>query len=119
MKQPNIAFALQMTKDYLDGKIDALTYRLDFPHEVEIRYEKMVRENPMMAELIFDCLVEDGAFLYHDLPALRSSKPKSGSSMSLWMMLIMGAWTCYSGRYEFSGHRRQGARKRAFRAWNP
>lgn len=69
MKQPNIAFALQMTKDYLDGKIDALTYRLDFPHEVEIRYEKMVRENPMMAELIFDCLVEDGAFLYHDLPA--------------------------------------------------
>lgn len=69
MKQPNIAFALQMTKDYLDGKIDSLTYRLDFPHEVETRYKKMVRENRMMAELVFDCLAEDGALLYHDLPA--------------------------------------------------
>ncbi len=67
VKQPNIAFALQMTKDYLDGKIDSLSYGLDFPHEVEARYKKMVRENRMMAELIYDCLVEDGAFLYHDL----------------------------------------------------
>ena len=67
MKQPNITYALQMTKDYLDGKIDSLTYGLDFPYEVESRYRKMVKENRMMAELIYDCLVEDGAFLYHDL----------------------------------------------------
>ncbi len=67
MKQPNIEFVLLMTKDYLNGKIDSITYGLDFPHEVETRYKKMLRENRMMAELIYDCLVEDGAFLYHDL----------------------------------------------------
>ncbi len=67
MKQPNIAFALQMTKDYLDGKIDSITYGLDFSYEVETRYKKMLREDRMMAEFIYDCLVEDGAFLYHDL----------------------------------------------------
>ena len=57
-----------MTKDYLEGKIDDLTYGLDFPYEVEIRYRKMVREDRDMAELIYDLLVEDGASLYHDLP---------------------------------------------------
>lgn len=40
LNQPNIPSALQMTQDYLDGKIDALTYGLDFPHEVEVRYKK-------------------------------------------------------------------------------
>ncbi len=67
MKQYNIDFLLKMTKDYLDGTIDSIAYGLDFPHEVETRYKKMVRENRMMAELIYDCLVEDGAVLYHEM----------------------------------------------------
>lgn len=67
MKQSNIVFLLQMTKDFLDGKIDPVIFNLDFPDEVETRYKKMLRENRMIAELIYDCLVEDGAYLYHDL----------------------------------------------------
>ena len=34
-----------MTKDYLDGKIDFITFGLDFPYEVETRYRKMVKED--------------------------------------------------------------------------
>lgn len=64
MKQVNIEFILNMTKDYLDGKIDSITYGLDFPYEVETRYKKMIKEDKAMAEIIFDCLVEDGASLY-------------------------------------------------------
>lgn len=30
MKLPNIDFLMNMTKEYLDGKIDAMTYSLDF-----------------------------------------------------------------------------------------
>ena len=67
MKQANIEFILNMTKDYLDGKIDFITFGLDFPYEVETRYRKMVKEDREIAELIYDCLVKDGASLYNIL----------------------------------------------------
>ncbi len=60
MKTPNIDFVMEMTKSYLDGEIDCIDYTLDFPYEIEKRYTKMVRENREYAELIYDCLVEEG-----------------------------------------------------------
>ena len=51
MKLENINFILNMTKDYLDGKIDFITFGLDFPYEVETRYRKMVKEDREIAEL--------------------------------------------------------------------
>lgn len=56
-----------MTKSYLDGETDSMTYNLDFPYEVETRYKKLLKENKELAELIYDCLVEDGVNLYEDL----------------------------------------------------
>ena len=67
MRYPNIVFLLQMTKDYLDGKIDITSYRLDYPYELETRYKNMLSENLLMAELSYDCLVEDVVFLYDEL----------------------------------------------------
>jgi hypothetical protein len=67
IKESNISILLNMTKEYLEGKIDPITYYLDFPYEVEIRYKELVKENREMAEMIFDCLVEEGASLYSDL----------------------------------------------------
>lgn len=67
MKTPNIDFLLNMTKSYLDGDIDSMTYNLDFPYEVETKYKKLLKEDGELAELIYDCLVEDGANLYDDL----------------------------------------------------
>ncbi len=66
-QQSNIEFLISMTKDFLDGKIDALEYSLDFPYEVENRYHEMVKEDKLTAEYIFDCLVEDGAYLFDSL----------------------------------------------------
>lgn len=58
---------MEMTKSYLNGKIDSMTYSLDFPHEVEIRYKSLLKEDRELAEIIYDCLVEDGVYLYDDL----------------------------------------------------
>lgn len=64
MKNINIEFLLKMTKSYLDGDMDEIEYGLDFPYEVELRYKDLLKEDREMAELIYDCLVEEGAFLY-------------------------------------------------------
>jgi len=49
---------MKMTKDYLSGKIDIIDYSLDFPYELERRYEKMHREDEDYSELIYECLYE-------------------------------------------------------------
>jgi hypothetical protein len=58
---------MDMTKSFLDGEIDCISYWLDFPYEIEKRYRKMVREDREYAELIFDYLVEEGTNEYDDL----------------------------------------------------
>lgn len=67
MKQPNIDFMMNMTKDYLSGKIDIIDYSLDFPYELEQRYEKMHREDDDYCELIYECLYEEGIARYNEL----------------------------------------------------
>lgn len=63
----NINYVMDMTQSFLDGEIDDITYWLDFPYEIEKRYQKMVREDREYAELIFDCLVEEGTHKYDEL----------------------------------------------------
>ena len=67
MKLPNIDFLMNMTKEYLDGKIDSITYTLDFPHELDQRYKKAHREDDDYCELIYECLYEEGVAIYHQL----------------------------------------------------
>lgn len=67
MAMTNINYILDMTKSFLDGEIDSISYWLDFPYEIEKRYRKMVREHRDYAELIFDYLVEEGTNKYDDL----------------------------------------------------
>ena len=63
----NINYIMDMTKSFLDGEIDCISYWLDFPYEIEKRYRKMVREDRDYAELIYDYLVEEGTDKYDDL----------------------------------------------------
>ncbi|QZY57177.1 hypothetical protein [Crassaminicella profunda] len=63
----HINFVMDMTKAYLDGEMDCITYSLDFPYEVEKRYRKMVNEDRDYAELIFDTLIEEGTNLFNEL----------------------------------------------------
>jgi len=67
MAMTNINYMMDMTKSFLDGEIDCISYWLDFPYEIEKRYRKMVREDRDYAELIFDYLVEEGTNKYDDL----------------------------------------------------
>ena len=60
MRRTNINAVLKMTKAYLDGKIDRITYQLDFPYEVEQRYQKMCREDAEYTEMLCYYLVECG-----------------------------------------------------------
>jgi hypothetical protein len=58
---------MNMTKEFLSGKIDDISYTLDFPHELELRYKKMHREDDDYCELIYECLYEEGIALYNEL----------------------------------------------------
>ena len=63
----NIDFMMNMTKEFLSGEIDDISYTLDFPHELEQRYKKMHREDDDYCELIYECLYEEGIALYNEL----------------------------------------------------
>ena len=67
MGMTNINFVMDMTKSFLDGEIECVSYSLDFPYEVEMRYRKMAREDQEYADLIFDCLVEEGTNKFNEL----------------------------------------------------
>jgi uncharacterized protein with von Willebrand factor type A (vWA) domain len=58
---------MAMTKAYLDGELDSVSYSLDFPYEVETRYKMLLKEDRALAEIIYDCLVEEGINLYQEL----------------------------------------------------
>ena len=60
MRRTNINAVLKMTKAYLDGKMDRIDYELDFPYEVEQRYQKMCREDAEYADMLYYYLVEHG-----------------------------------------------------------
>lgn len=67
VKQPNIDFVMNMTKEYLSGEIDIIDYSLDFPFELEKRYQEMHREDDDYCELIYECLYEEGVALFNEL----------------------------------------------------
>lgn len=67
MSQPNIDFLMNMTKEFLDGKIDCMTYFLDFPYELNQRYKKAHREDDDYCELIYECLCEEGTDRFNEL----------------------------------------------------
>ena len=60
MRRTNINAVLRMTKAYLHGKTDRIDYELDFPYEVEQRYQKMCREDAEYADMLYYYLVECG-----------------------------------------------------------
>lgn len=67
MSQPNIDYMMNMTKEYLSGKKDVIAYQLDFPYELDMRYQKMHREDDDYCELIYEYLYEEGVARYNEL----------------------------------------------------
>ena len=67
MRRTNIKAVLKIIRMYLDGKISRIDLDLDFPYELEKRYEKMRLEDREYAELIYDRLLVDGIYCGDDL----------------------------------------------------
>ena len=67
MKRTNINAMLKMVRMYLDGKTDRIELSLDFPYELEKRFDKMRSEDQDYAELIYDRLLDDGINIGDDL----------------------------------------------------
>lgn len=67
MRRTNINAVLKIIRMYLDGKISRIDLTLDFPDELEKRYEKMSSEDREYAELIYDRLLVDGIYCGDDL----------------------------------------------------
>jgi hypothetical protein len=67
MRLTNINAMLKMVRMYLDGKIDRIELSLDFPYELEKRFNKMCSEDRDYAELINDRLLDDGINAGDDL----------------------------------------------------
>ncbi|MHB0929538.1 MAG: hypothetical protein ACYC3W_11680 [Candidatus Nanopelagicales bacterium] len=58
---------MNMTKEFLDGKIDETPYALDFQHELKVRYSKMKREDDDYCYLIYEDLYKDGVLKFDNL----------------------------------------------------
>jgi len=67
LKLPNIDFRMNMTKEYLAGEIDEISYSLDFPYELEKRYKKMHKEDDEYCDLIYEDLYENGVVRFNDM----------------------------------------------------
>lgn len=67
VKLPNINFIMNMTKEFLDGEIDDISYSLAFPYELEKRYEKMEQEDEDYCYLIYRYLYEEGVTRFDEL----------------------------------------------------
>ena len=67
MRRTNINAVLKMTRDFLDGKMDSISYWLVFPYEVTKRYQKMLREDPELTDMIYVYLLEGGTDLHGSL----------------------------------------------------
>ena len=67
MKLPNIDFMMNMTKEFLDGKIDGVSYSLDFEYYLEKRYKKMQKEDDYYCYLIYEDLYQDGVARFNEL----------------------------------------------------
>jgi len=62
----NINYLMDMTKEFIAGKMNGVTFILDFPNELELRYQEMLEEHRDYAELIYDELIERGVNVQYD-----------------------------------------------------
>lgn len=64
---PNIDYMMNLTKNFLSGKIDGVSYSLDFSYELEKRYNEMDKEDDDYCYLIYEDLYEDGVARFNEL----------------------------------------------------
>lgn len=61
-KKSSINTVLDMVKAFLKGDMSYINFQLDFPYEVQKRYQKIACEDEEFASLINERLVENGVY---------------------------------------------------------
>ena len=72
MRRTNINAVLRMVREYLNGDMNEIDFYLDFPYEIEKRYQKMCREDPDYTDMIYYYLVENGRDLLGPMTSEKS-----------------------------------------------
>ncbi len=52
----NIAFMMNFVCDFIDERMDRLSFDLDFDHYLNEKYDGMYKEDPEVAEVFADCI---------------------------------------------------------------
>ena len=73
MRRTAMNAVLRMVRECLNGNINEMDFRLDFPYEIEKRYWKMCREDADHADLIYYDPVGNGTDLYRSMTTSRSN----------------------------------------------
>ena len=60
MRRTNINALLKMVRQYLNGKMGLIDFVLDFPYEMQKRYQKAVKEDAEYADMMYYYLIECG-----------------------------------------------------------
>lgn len=47
----NFNYLMEMTKEFIDGKMNVISFMLDLPYELELRYQEMLKENFNMTKI--------------------------------------------------------------------
>lgn len=63
-----------MTNEFLDGKINGVSYNLDFPYELEKRYKKVHKEDCDYYYLIYEDLYKEGIARFNELSDMKFKK---------------------------------------------
>lgn len=68
-KRTNIEYIIEMAKSFINHEMKDFVFYMDFSYEINNRYQKMVKEDPMMADFIYVYLVEKGIHRYDNVDA--------------------------------------------------
>lgn len=60
MRRTNINALMKMVWQYLNREIGYIDFVLNFPYEMEKRYQKAVKEDAEYADMMYYCLIECG-----------------------------------------------------------
>ena len=85
MRRTNINAVLRMVREYLNGDMNEIDFYLDFPYEIEKRYQKMCREDPDYADLIYYYLVENGTDLHRSMTSEEFHDHIQKQTIMSWM----------------------------------
>jgi len=65
-KKKNIDFMIQMIQSFINGDIGMIDFYLDFQYELELRYQKMLKEDDFITDQIYYLIMDKCISRYYE-----------------------------------------------------